>query len=147
MGQEALEAEAVAGQSGRHHRGNAGCRPGQGADLYPLLGAGPRKQEAGVRDAGGAGIAHESHVRTCQDAVANHLRGSVLVVLVVREQPALHLEVLEQQAGGAGVFGKDQVGLPENPHSPVSHVLKVADRCRHYVEYALSLRVHGLMQR
>ena len=61
----------------------------------------------------------------------------MLVVLVVLRDPGGDAEVLEQQGSGAGVLGQHKVGLLQDLNSPESHIIKIPDRSRHYVQNTL----------
>ena len=96
LGKEALETEFVAGKAAVHKCRDQGSGTGQSLNLYPLLHTGAHKQETGIADAGGAGIAYQSHTLTREDTVLHKLDFLVLIELMVGLQGLMYVVMLQK---------------------------------------------------
>ena len=136
LGQEALETEAVARQTGGDDGRNAGGRPGQRLDGNPLPGAGPGEQEAGVGNPGRAGIAHERDGKARLDPFADEFNRLMFIVFVVALQRPVNVEMLEQDGSRPCVFGEDQIRFLKHTDGPQRHIFEVSHRGGNDVEHS-----------
>ena len=134
--QESFEAEFVAGESAAHEGWNECGGSRKGLHLYALFHALAHQEESRVADAGCACIADECGCLSSFKASDHLLHGFVFVELVVGEQFPVDVVMLQQHAGGAGVFCQYEISLFQHSHRPEGHIFEISHRCRHNVEHS-----------
>ena len=115
----------------RHRR----ARPRDGHHRQPRLVARGREEEAGVGDAGRAGVADDRDGAAALE-LTNQLRHRALqVVVVVRDERVLldDAEVAQQRRRDARVLRRDDVGIAEGADGAQRDILQVSNWRRHKV--------------
>ncbi|KAG1193656.1 hypothetical protein G6F35_013481 [Rhizopus arrhizus] len=126
--QEALEAEAVAGQPGHAQRGDGGAGARNRADLDAGRARGTHQAETGVADQRRTGIADQRQRFAGLQARHQALRQRFLVVFVQGHQRLLDAEMGQQLAAAAGVLGTDGGHRTQNLLRARAQIGQVADR-------------------
>ena len=127
-GEEAAEAEGVAGETGADQRGDHRGRAGQDFEGRAGFDAGLHEAVAGVRDAGHAGIADDGDGFTGAGGGDEFGRAAGFVVLVQGDERFAGDAVMgEQRRGMAGVLAGDAVGGFQDFHGTQRDVAEVAD--------------------
>lgn len=126
--QEALEAEAVAGQAGHAQRGDGGTGTGNRADLDAGRARGTHQPETRIADQRGAGIADQRQRFASLQARDQALRQRLLIVFVQGHQRLLDAEMGQQLATAAGVFGTDGRHRTQHLLRARAQIGQVADR-------------------
>lgn len=131
---EALETEALARQSRRHERRDECRRSGKSTDFYPLAGTFAGKHEARVADAWRTGVAYQRDVMSFLEFCQDTLHTLVLIVLVMRREFGIDVVMTQQHPARPGVFSQDEIHAFKHLYGSESHIGKIANRRRDYVE-------------
>ena len=82
---------------------------------------------ARITDSRQAGIADTDQIMPRQQII-NELRPFLqLVVLMIAREPRMDIKVREQLPGMACILGGNKLHFTKHPHSPIGHILQVAD--------------------
>lgn len=132
--EEALETEALARQPRRHECRDECRRSGKSTDFYPLAGTFAGKHESRVADAGRTGVAYQRDVMTILEFRHDTLYAFVLVVLMMRRKFGIDVVMTQQHPARPGVFSQDEIHAFKHLYGSESHIGKIANRRRDYVE-------------
>ena len=132
--QKALESEPFAREPRRYESGHEGRGTGQALHRDATSHASSHEHKSWIGYAGGASIGDERHHLASCHAGGKGFGGLVLVEFVVRHELILDIEVLQEDARGAGIFCQYEVGFLEYPQCAERDIFEIADGCRHQIQ-------------
>ena len=131
MWQKAEEDEAVARQAAVYQCRHESRGAWQTLHLDTFLHRFAHQQEAGVADAGSAGVGDHGDGGAALQPLDESRHRLVLVEDMVALQRRVDAVVLQEHTAGAGVLGEDEVDRLENLDATESHVAEVPNGCRY----------------
>lgn len=94
---------------------------------------------ARVADPRQTGIADTNQVIPCQQILDKLRALGKFVMLMIARELRMDIEMRQQLTGMACILSCNKPGFAQHPHSPIGHILQVADWRRTKIQRAFSL--------
>jgi hypothetical protein len=124
--------------------GHRSTAPGDSEDLAAGRGGRAHQLEAGIIDAGCAGVADQRHRGALLQALDDAAAALLFIVFVQRHLRRLNAEMLQQHARMACVLRCNQGNTSQYFARALGQIAKIADRSRNHIQAPCRLNHYNL---